>query len=628
MIQNYSYKQHIIAHRNGRLMGIKNAFVLKTYQSEYFLWRQEYTIPCHCNDLDSMQKTVTLPSLLRVNLENIRNEAKSKFQKCKTCGTQLLENKKGRVFLPCQRVDVYISSISQSNNNGIFPLWLLGSDIESLQKGDTIYSVVYYDIYLSYAVVKDRCMATMNEFFIAYNLHIINHVVNQNYFAELIKKFWQYEVKTQWDFINYDLKNYDYILHSWYSIKKSLIVFTEGFFPPDFLNLRLAILLSVILINRPNLRPVIEYHSVRKESLDSEIKDPNTLVDDCINLFIYTNDDEVIMRTILEVTKDLENFHVFPTIYDTTSLVEFLFKVNGGILLIKSPTSLKKNEIEIINKILKRGEVCIDQKYGSIKINCAVWILASEPVTKPSKNGGWKILTIQDFWPYDTVDCFDIVIDLSRENNLYKGIRIQFDENYCNMLIEKMLQAQFQPKSQDSPQIKDRKSMKKFLDSLSQKVKRVERGNMEEITKKNHLNAITLLKKFYIGSHKNKKISISALTSMRKIANASSILRTMANGIQKMYSFGRNGEIYLEVIDAVIGIMFNEETSLNRRGPDNVVFGGKVTRFFMSQSQDLDELEGPDDTSVYLEKSDRQFLRIYQDILDFIGNCGERSYDY
>ena len=624
MIQDYSYKQHLISCRNGRLMIIKNAFVLKTYQPEYFLWRQEYNMPCHCDDQDVFQKTINLPSLLRINFDNIRSETKSGQQKCKECGGMLIENTKARVFLPCQRVDVFIPSFANCNNNGIFPLWLYGNNIEALHKGDTIFAVVYYDIYLSYTLIKERFLASMSEFFIAYNLSQINHVVNQNYFAELITRFWQYEVKTQWDFINYDLKNYDYILHSWYCLKKCISVFAGEFFPADFLNLKLALLFSVVLVNRLNLRPVIEYHSVKKESLDSKIKDPNTLVDDCINIFICSNDDEIIMRAILAVTKNLENFHVFPTVYDNYSLLEFLLKVNGGILLIKDPNRLKKTELDIVNQLLKRGEICVDAKYGAVKISCAVWMIASEPIIKPPKSLGWKILTISDYWPYDTADSFDIIVDLCRENNIYKGISIRFDKNYCNMLVESMTQ---QSATHENQQLAQRPNINSIMKSLSKNIRRVEKENMEEVTQKNHRNAISLLKKFYIGSRRNKKISISSLNSMRKIANASSILRCMANGIEKMYSFGRNGEIYLEVIDTVIGIMFNEETSLNKQGPENVVFGGKVTRFFMNQNQDLDEVEGPNETLAYLEKSDKQFLRIYQDILDFLGNFEERSYD-
>ena len=101
----------------------------------------------------------------------------------------------------------------------------------------------------------------------------------------------------------------------------------------------------------------------------------------------------------------------------------------------------------------------------------------------------------------------------------------------------------------------------------------------------------------------------------------------MANGMEKMYSFGKNGEVYLEVIDAIIAVMFNEETSSNRYGPENVVFGGKITRLFMNQNQDLDIVEGFDDTPLYLEKSDKQFLKIYQDILDFIMSSSNFSYE-
>ena len=165
------------------------------------------------------------------------------------------------------------------------PLWVFGNYIDTLTKGDTIFAVVYYDIHLAYSQVNQRCLASMNEYFIGYNISKINHVVNQDYFANLITQFWQCEVKTQWDFINYDLKNYDYILHSWYSIKKCLSVFAKELFPSDFINLKLALLLSIVLINRPNLRPVIEYHSVKKIS-DSKIKDPNSWLDDCINVFI------------------------------------------------------------------------------------------------------------------------------------------------------------------------------------------------------------------------------------------------------------------------------------------------------------------------------------------------------
>jgi len=624
LIHDYSYKQHIVACRNGRLVTIKNAFVLKTYQSDYFLWRQEYPMPCHCDGLDYIQIATNLSSVLRANFDNIRNDSKgNKTHKCELCDKILTENTKARVFLPCQRVDIFVSGFADANNNGIFPLWLCGNNIDTLQKGDTAYVVAYYDIHLNYSLVKDKYMASMNEYFIGYNVSKINHVVNQNYFADLITQFWQLEVKTQWDYINYEMRNYDYILHSWYCLKKCLSVFAGDLFPADFVNLKLALLLSIVLINRPNLHPVIEYHSVKKELLDCKIKDPNTLIDDCINVFIYTTDDEIIMRAILDVTQQLENFHIFPTIYDTNSLYELLLKVNGGILLIKDANRLKKNDLEIINRLLKRKEVYIDQKYGTIKINCAIWLMVSEPVNKvTTTKGGCRIMTMGDLWPYETKDCFDIVLDLSRGNNLNKGVMLHFDFNYCNIILEKMLQGYQEMKY---PPLAQRSNLKTVVKSLSKNIPRVERENIEEITKNNNKNALFILKKFYIGSRKNKQISISALNSMRKIANASSILRSMANGVARMYSFGKNGEIYLEIIDAVIAVMFNEETSLNKSGSENVIFGAKVTRFLMNQDQNLDLVALDDEKFSYLEKSDKQFLGIYCDILDFISSVEDRS---
>ena len=333
------------------------------------------------------------------------------------------------------------------------------------------------------------------------------------------------------------------------------------------------------------------------------------------------------MRAILDATTQLENFYIFPTIYDNQSLLDFLLKVNGGILLIKNPHRLKKNEADIVNQILKKSEICIDQKFGNVKINCAVWMVSSEAIAKPNNTkGGWKILSIQDFWPCSTSDCFDIVLDLCRINNIYKGVHTRFDFNYCNNLLQKMTRV-FNEDGDDTLVKAQDPMMKSIVRSLSKNVRKVERKNMGEITRRNHQNTIFFLKKFYTKSRKNKQISIASLNSMRKIANASSILRTMANGMEKMYSFGKNGEVYLEVIDAVIAVMFNEKTSLNRHGPENVVFGGKITRFFMNQNQDLDIVEGIDDTPLYLEKSDKQFLKIYQDILDFIMNSSDFSYE-
>jgi hypothetical protein len=41
-------------------------------------------------------------------------------------------------------------------------------------------------------------------------------------------------------------------------------------------------------------------------------------------------------------------------------------------------------------------------------------------------------------------------------------------------------------------------------------------------------------------------------------------------------------DIYIDPLDAIISIMLLEETAINKYGPFNVVFGGRLSTFLMN----------------------------------------------
>ena len=59
---------------------------------------------------------------------------------------------------------------------------------------------------------------------------------------------------------------------------------------------------------------------------------------------------------------------------------------------------------------------------------------------------------------------------------------------------------------------------------------------------------------------------------------------------------------------AIFSIMFDEETSYNKNGPGNVIFGGEVSRFLYT-------FQLPNSMDDDLEK--QNFYQIYKKILDY-----------
>jgi hypothetical protein len=379
----------------------------------------------------------------------------------------------------------------------------------------------------------------------------------------------------------------------------------------DMINLKLALLMSVLLINRPSLKPIVDYQSLKKAQTMADHSKTPTIIDERLHVFVFTDQFEIVSKTLYNLIDNLENAFFFPSVYDNNSLMEFLIRLNGGILVIFEPNRLKKSEVNLINQLLKGDNIFINESYGSLKINCAVWILASEPI-KERKD--WKVETIQDYWQGDP-DYFDIILDLSRINNLIKGVNLKMDLSYADSLLrdhfggfgceeeEEISQPAFKKQSVTKPRNETEPN----------------KENLEDVMRNNNVQSLTLMKRFYSASRKSKQVAVTDLNSLRKIAAASNLLRSLAFGIDKIKHYYSKEFPDLEIIDVVVAILMNEETTMNRKGGENVVFGCTITKFFGQDERDMQAWDKPNghDGSI-LGPREKKFLEIYQDILDFV----------
>lgn len=79
----------------------------------------------------------------------------------------------------------------------------------------------------------------------------------------------------------------------------------------------------------------------------------------------------------------------------------------------------------------------------------------------------------------------------------------------------------------------------------------------------------------------------------------------------------------LDIIDVIVAIMLSEETSINKRGVEDVIVGSEISKFFCEQQRD-DRLE---DERIFpiSQNKDQTFLKIYQRIMNFISGVEQRS---
>lgn len=100
------------------------------------------------------------------------------------------------------------------------------------------------------------------------------------------------------------------------------------------------------------------------------------------------------------------------------------------------PNIKSKKDLDIINKILKRQPITINDNYGPITINCSLWVFASDESLGPqaTKRNNRDPFLMRDYCPL-TQDQFDIVLDLSRANNLAKGVQLNHDLYHVDSLL-------------------------------------------------------------------------------------------------------------------------------------------------------------------------------------------------
>jgi len=595
-------------------MTIENASVVKVYQPDYFLWRQSFKANCACEGQERSLVVNHLPAMLRINFAKLKEN--SKWQKCCLCNKPMTEEVKQRVFFPCQRVDIHLPNFSNQKRNELYPLWLINDDICKLKKGDVLSAVVYYDIYVDYTLNNGRMLGAMHDFFIGYHLAKMSLSRNQKFFSELISKLGASSL-VELEFLSYDIKNYDYILSRWQNVSKCLSNLSGDFLKSEIISLNFALLLSITLMNKSSLKPAIDFHSVGKFHVE-KVKYQESgqqLLDQRINLFMFTDQIEIIIKLVLDVTAHLENLYIFPTVYDTNSLFDFFVKLNGGILLLIEPQRLKKSELTMITQIVKGEKVYLNEAYGSLQVNCAVWVIASEPIKQQKPNTGWKLMTIEDYWDNGAYEYFDIILDLSKSNNLIKGVQLKLDLNYADRLLRSLTN----PNSRIETPI-----YSQILSKRAQQDQFSEESNAKNIFISNNHQAISLLQRFYGASRKCKQISIPELNSLRKIASASALLRGFTTGRERIKYLFEAESPYLEIIDVIISILLNEESAINRRGTDNAILGNEVIKFLANDDLEFTKLEKVTNGEIYLSPKDKKFLQLYQGILDFISGVENR----
>ena len=129
--------------------------------------------------------------------------------------------------------------------------------------------------------------------------------------------------------------------------------------------MKISLMLSIFLKNFDTIKPILK---IKKNNEEKKIEN--------LNICIISENDSIVLNSILNLTKELKNFYKWPFSCTQQDLINFLLKSNNGIIFISDPQRLKKFELKILNRILSNEEISFEFNTG-FKINSAIWILTS-----------------------------------------------------------------------------------------------------------------------------------------------------------------------------------------------------------------------------------------------------------
>ena len=81
--------------------------------------------------------------MLKYNNSNLREN--EKVQKCKNCGINLKEFQEKRVYVECQRIEIFSNELGEKST-----MWLTQNYINKLEVGSEFSAVCYYDVFINF----------------------------------------------------------------------------------------------------------------------------------------------------------------------------------------------------------------------------------------------------------------------------------------------------------------------------------------------------------------------------------------------------------------------------------------------------------------------------------------------
>lgn len=516
---------------------------------------------------------------------------------CETCKTPFKESQANRVFLNCQKVEAFIPELSKKTH-----LWLLDGFLNKLEPGMRFNGVCYYDINLDYTIQNSRYIANFREYFVLISANIYLNIQNRAFFQGLSPK----------KPIQPPSNN---VFEQWMVLKEFCNRSVgEGIIPKETLmGFKFGLFLSVIMKNRAFLG----FYS-GKDEIKAIIK-PNIefqpICDEYnLHLFIIGESEGIILRTILDLGSKLDNFGVWPYNSDESTLYEFLLHQQNGIIFIPDAgVRLKKQELYLLTKILRREEIELPNK-EKFHLNACLWFYGSPSQNISGKKGNNEIWTVRDVLGLESFDNLDLVIDISRRNNILKKIKHEkLDKKGSDLLLESFLTDINKPLGQKSFILQ----RNPFLEKINLDYHNDEEDNKGILVPK---DPIKLMQAYFKVARKAKAYSISNYNSFRKICTSLSLVR----------SFYLEKPQKIQLIDVIIGIMLDEITTGNKFKENEkfntVVFGmvksSRIGSFWLDcegqeeREDEIFEFKKEDMVKTSGEREKKAFYEIYEEIIE------------
>ena len=518
---------------------------------------------------------------------------------CDVCGVLYKESEENRIFLNCQKVEAYLPEISKKTH-----LWLLEGFLNKLKPGMRFNGVCYYDINIDYRVENSRYFGILHEYFVLISANLYITVLNKGFFENLTAKISKNTQKMQ------NMLNSNILFEQWLMIKYISNICIGSYILPDdtLIAYKMAILSSIMLKHRAFL----SYYGENTKNLLKTHENSNDFlsISDEFNLhlFFIADNEAILVKVILDIGGQLENFGLWPYNSDDNTLYEFLMHMQNGIIFIPDAgCRLRKHELYLITKILRREEIELPNKEKFL-MNTTLWIYGT-PNIKTKENG--NILTIRDIVNLESFDNIDIIIDISRKNANFKRIR---HEKFDNKVSDKLLDYFQQDNTNECPL--GRKTNIIYNNGENEDILKVSKKSIQNDYHQEHndsmeRNPVKLMQAYFKLARKAKCYSIVNYNSFRKTCFSISLIRN--------YYINKSNlsKPHIELIDVLIGIMLDELTTSNKyketERVNSVVFGtvkaSKIGSFWLDCEEVIAKIESENKNEILLDFKKDEFLK-------------------